>query len=121
MATIKLTREGQDGTIRLLTDSSIDFNRYFHQENVDSVLNQPSGEKIIGPQIIPAYLEVDKKESEIGPVHFKGEVLILAAMIGKDDLGNPTKIMVEEGNLLAVSCRPFLIIFPLMELRMVTE
>ena len=87
---------------------------------MEEVLQQNTGEPILGDQILPALLTIGPNGST-----FIGEVLVLAAVVEVDAAGNPSRRLNKEstlpgeGDVLAVSCLPFLDTGPRFELSII--
>ena len=107
MATIKLTSEGRDGTIRFLGNPTIDFNRYFHKADTEVVMNQEGQPESIGGQILSAFVDVQKDLGLPTEIVKQEEILVWVSVVEVDELGNPTRILNETGDTIAASCRPF--------------
>lgn len=102
MSTIRINSQEIDGTIKLLATPTEDLRKYFHPENVMSVLGQNVGNEGVG--VKAAFVSINENQGE----PFEGEVLVLLAVKTTDTAGNPlTFFEEEEGDVLALSCLPY--------------
>lgn len=113
MSVLRITTTGEDGTIRFLEGTGLDFARLFHKKNIEKVLSDqtnpiPGGEKIVGTTIMPAFLDITPVDSDFEDFERHEEGWLMVAVLDFDeDTGIPTSINIASNALCAVSCRPF--------------
>ncbi|MEL6192512.1 MAG: hypothetical protein AAFR66_10695 [Bacteroidota bacterium] len=115
MACIKVSSQGEDGTFRVIPDSEtfIHFNRYFHYNNILTVLLQRNvagdldkDENDLNPRILPG-LQIVKAELTIAAKGFTVEpCFLLIPTLDLESNGSPVSFSFSEGMYLGISCLP---------------